>query len=326
MTPRERIEAAIAGRQTDRPPFAFWRHFPREDLDPRKLARRHVDFQRRFGFDLLKVTPAAGFMAEMWGVRLEYRDDDEGTRHYLTTVVDGPEAWRNLTIPDMKSGVPEREIRAIHWIRKEIPEEIPVVQTVFSPLSIAAKLRGPDWLRDLRERPDDLKVGLGQITEAVRAFSAACLAAGADGIFFATQTASRRVLSEAEYREFAEPFDRAALDAVASKSRLIVGHAHGADPHFDRLADYPFQILNWHDRETEPSLADGLKRFRGIACGGIERKLFHSGDEAELRRRVRDALEQTGGRRFMLGAGCVMPVGTPEALIDAARSELERLA
>ena len=33
----QRIEAAIGGEATDRPPIALWRHFPEDDLHPDKL-------------------------------------------------------------------------------------------------------------------------------------------------------------------------------------------------------------------------------------------------------------------------------------------------
>jgi uroporphyrinogen decarboxylase len=37
-------------------------------------------------------------------------------------------------------------------------------------------------------------------------------------------------------------------------------HLHGTHVMFDLVADYPAQVINWHDQETPPSLAEALSR------------------------------------------------------------------
>jgi len=49
-------------------------------------------------------------------------------------------------------------------------------------------------------------------------------------------------------------------------------HLHGTEVMFDEFLDYPVQIINWHDRETRPSLILGQQRFRGVVCGGLQRE------------------------------------------------------
>ena len=82
MTKRERLEAAIRGEATDRVPVALWRHFPGDDYRPEDLAASTVGFQRRYDFDFVKVTPASSFSVADWGVRDEWRGNEEGTRVY----------------------------------------------------------------------------------------------------------------------------------------------------------------------------------------------------------------------------------------------------
>ena len=66
------------------------------------------------------------------------------------------------------------------------------------------------------------------------------------------------------------------------------------------------QLINWHDRLTAPSLKDALRKFKGIVVGGVEeRNLLVSGAPEAVRAQVRDAIAQTGGRRLMVGPGCV---------------------
>ncbi len=85
---------------------------------------------------------------------------------------------------------------------------------------------------------------------------------------------------------------------------LNVVHLHGDNVYFDAVADYPVQVWNWHDRETGPSLADGLKKITGAACGGIARdSVMLCGQPAAVRQQVTDAIAQTNGRRYHRGHG-----------------------
>jgi uroporphyrinogen decarboxylase len=314
MNAWQRIEAAVAGRDVDRIPWAFWRHFPGRDTDAKRLADATLAFQRRFGFDLVKVTPAGGYVAEAWGGRLAASAGEEGARDAVSRVVARPEDWRRLRVPPMTSGVFARELEALRRIRRGVGRDVPVLQTIFGPLSAARSLSGDLWRVHLRHAPDDLRAGLEPIAEATAAFAARCLDAGADGLFFAVQTAVRGALSDAAYRRFGEPYDRRVLDAVRGRARLIVLHVHGLDILFDRLRRYPVQVLNWHDRRTAPSLRDGLRSFPGACLGGLDESgLLRHGTPDQVRRDVERTVRQTGGRRIVLGAGCVLSVATPEA-------------
>jgi uroporphyrinogen decarboxylase len=97
-------------------------------------------------------------------------------------------------------------------------------------------------------------------------------------------------------------------------------HLHGQNVMFDLVADYPVQAVNWHDRETAPTLREALDRFPGALVGGLSRlETMVRGTPDDVRQEVRDALEQTAGRRLIVGTGCVMYLTTPVGNIRAAR-------
>ena len=52
---------------------------------------------------------------------------------------------------------------------------------------------------------------------------------------------------------------------------LNVLHLHGVEVMFKQVVDYPVQVLNWHDRESWPSLDEGKQLFAGAVCGGLAR-------------------------------------------------------
>jgi uroporphyrinogen decarboxylase len=102
-------------------------------------------------------------------------------------------------------------------------------------------------------------------------------------------------------------------------------HLHGQDVMFDLVADLPIQIINWHDRETAPSLGEAKARFSGVLCGGLRRfETIMLGTPDEVMAEARDAIEATSGTRFILGTGCVTPIIAPHGNLLAARKAVER--
>jgi uroporphyrinogen decarboxylase len=118
---------------------------------------------------------------------------------------------------------------------------------------------------------------------------------------------------------FGRPYDLRILEQ-AQELWFNVLHLHGVEVMFDLLADYPVQVINWHDRETAPALAEGQTRFGGAVCGGLERwDTVVRGTPDQVREQAQDAIAQTGGQRFVLGTGCVTPIVAPTSNIRAVR-------
>ncbi len=325
MSKRERLEATIRGEETDRVPVALWRHFPGDDQAPLDLAASTVAFQRQYDFDFIKVTPASSFCVRDWGVEDEWLGNQEGTREYVRQPVERPGDWQGLRPLDPEQGALGAQLRCLEAIGSAVGEEVPYIQTIFNPLSQAKYLVGrQNLVAQLREEPDAVKAGLEAITATTEAFVRAAQGRGIAGIFFAVQHASWELLSQAEYAEFGVPFDRRVL-AAAEGLWLNVLHLHGNRVMFDLLAGYPVQVINWHDRETPPSLKEGQSRFSSAVLGGLRQwETMLRGKPADVYREARDAFEQTGSRRFVLGTGCVAPITAPWGNLRAARQAVDR--
>jgi uroporphyrinogen decarboxylase len=321
---RERMQACLADDTAlDRPPVALWRHFPVDDQDPATLAAATLDFQRRYDFDLVKVTPASSFSIKDWGAEDVWEGHTEGTRRYTRHVIGKPQDWEHLPVLSPSSPYLARQLDCLRMIRTELPSETPLLQTIFSPLAQAKNLAGGESLIvHLRTHPDAVLKGLKTIAESTRHFVEACMEVGLDGVFYAVQHAQAGLLVQEEYEKFGLPFDMRILEpAVELWCNLL--HIHGDNIYFNLARKYPCQIVNWHDRETSPSLVEGLRNYRGVVCGGISQNTIVLGDRSEVRKEAADAISQTGGRRFILGTGCVVPVIAPHGNLVTARRIVE---
>lgn len=322
-----RLEACLAGERPDRPPAALWRHFPVDDQTPDGLAAATAAFQNAFDFDLIKVTPASSFCIKDWGVDDRWAGNPEGTRDYTRRAVAAPEDWLRLDVLDPREGHLGKQLVCLKLLTGEFAKNTPVLQTIFSPMSQAKNLAGPNELiLHMRRYPGALHEGLKRITETTLRFLEEAARTGIDGIFYAVQHGQYGLLSANEFDEFCRPYDLQILEA-AKDLWLNMLHLHGEAVMFDRVLDYPVAIINWHDRQTQPGLAEAQKRFAGVVCGGLRQwETMVLGSPEQVRAEARDAIEAAGSRRFILGTGCVLPTTAPRGNILAARQAVEEAA
>jgi uroporphyrinogen decarboxylase len=322
-THRERIQAAIHGEVIDRPPVALWRHFPVDDQSAEALAAAHLHYQQNYDFDLVKVTPASSFCLKDWGVEDEWVGDTEGTRRYTRRVIQDPGDWEALSVLKPTAPYLAAQLECLRMIRAGLSPDTPLLQTVFSPLAQAKNLAGNDLLLDhLKHHPSSVMKGLKTIAETTRLFVDAARSTGIDGIFYAIQHAQKQLLALDEYRVFGLIFDRETIEPARDLWCNML-HLHGQQVHFELASELPFQIVNWHDRETFPSLTEAQLLFKGVTCGGMRQGTLVYQDAAEVRKEAADAIQQTGGRHFLLGTGCVVPVIASHGNLMAARGIVE---
>jgi uroporphyrinogen decarboxylase len=321
------LQASVVGDKVDRPPVALWRHFPIDDQSPEGLAAAVLDFQRFYDFDLVKVTPASSYCLIDWGVRDEWRGNTEGTRFYTHPIIHQPDDWLKLPVLNPQQGNLGRHIDCLRRLVKELGPETPIIQTIFSPLAQAKNLVGGDRLLvHLRTHPDALHSGLQIIAESTRRFVEAIRETGVSGLFYAVQHAQYSLLSSVEYELFGRAYDVLALQGLTDFRELWFNmlHLHGEEAMFHAFQDYPMQVINWHDRDTPPSLAEAQSRYPGAVCGGLRREqTMVLGTPDQVTAEARDAIQSTGGQRFILGTGCVLPIIAPRANILAARRSVE---
>jgi uroporphyrinogen decarboxylase len=304
MTKAERLEAAWSGKMVDRVPVSLWRHFPEADDRAETLAEALVDFHRRFDLDFVKLMPSGVYGVEDWGCRIAYEPNPNGVKRCVEHAVREAADWARLRPLDVTAGALGREVRCARLVRQRLGDGAPILQTVFSPLTTARKLAGDRVFQDMLAERAALHAGLRTIADTTLRFARACLEAGADGLFFATQLASADLCDLASYGEFGVPYDLEVLDAARGRAGFTLLHLHGPNIYFELTASYQVDAVNWHDRRTMPSLSEALRRTEAGLAGGIdETGTLPRESPAAVAAEVRDAIRQTKGRRLAVAPG-----------------------
>jgi uroporphyrinogen decarboxylase len=263
-----------------------------------------------------------------WGVTLDVRGGDQ-TPVQADYPIQRPEDWRKLRPFDGDEGEYLVVLEAQRIALEELTEDVPLVQTVFSPLTSCAKLAGRETLiRHLREDPGAVHAGLEVVTETTRRFARQVVSRGAAGLFFASQLAGEGGLTREEYGEFARPYDTAVLEAVRRRSWFNIFHLHGENVMFDQVLDAPVQALSYHDREGGGfSLGELRSRTNKCLVGGLGRQTtLVRGTPEQIDTEVRDAWNQVGRRGLILGPGCVVGLDTPEENLRQLRRSVAATA
>lgn len=329
MTKLQRIEAALHNQPVDRPPVSLWRHFYECERTAEDLAGAMLAFHKKYDWDWMKVNPRASYHVEGWGVKTNYGnggplDKPQVTEYPIKSAAD----WGVLKPLSTSEGVLDEQLEVIERICEALGGETYFIETVFNPLSIAADLvpTEQDMLNYMQNEPQAVKDALEVITETFINFSAACVKAGASGIFFATtEWASRDRLNEEQWAEWGTPYDLRVLKAVEDAPFNML-HVCKNNNLLYTLAEYPVPAINWAvGSPGNPTLRDVQLNTDKTVVGGYMNETLRDGDPAHITLEARQAREQTGGRRWMLGPACSIPVDCPEENVRAARAAADQI-
>jgi uroporphyrinogen decarboxylase len=316
---RRRLEAVMAGEEPDRLPVALWRHWPGDDQDAASLAAAQLLWQKTYDWDLIKVGPDGNYSVADWGVEDRWVGNLEGTRETTFFPVTEVQDWEALRPLDPARGKLAVQLAALSKVRLEAGEETPMLATVFSPLTQAKHIAGRQvLLSHLRSHPQIVHTALEVLTESTLRFIEKARETGIDGIYYAVQHARYPLMNRDEFATFGRAYDLEVLQSAEDLPFNML-HVHSTDLMFDLVADYPVRLVNWHDRESGVSLREGLAQIKGAASGGIDQWTIHQESPEQMLAEARDAVEQTGGRRLVLGTGCVVMTTTPLRNLRALR-------
>ena len=314
MTKKERVRAALDGRDVDRVPVSLWGHDFLREWSPRELVAATLDGYRDGDWDFIKLNPRATYFAEAWGNAYE-RPTDQRQPRLNAVAVSEPAALAGVRPVDGRGGVFADHLYALRLLLDEVGDEVDVIHTLFSPLSVAAQLCGPrtEFLDYARANPPGAHSAVAAVASTLSDYAVASLAAGASGIFYAPLTwASRDTCTEDFYREFGRPYDLQLLSAIQDGPFNVL-HVCRNNNMIDILLDYPVAAFNWADHgEGNPSLADVRARTSSAVMGGIDQVRLHEMSPGDVAQQAREAVASCPDRLFLTG-GCAIRPETPVA-------------
>ena len=219
------------------------------------------------GWDFIKIMTNGNFMPEAYGADLApSRDPHQWCATFHRYPVESLEDLKALRVLDAKSAPLHREVQIVHALREHYGQTMPLVATIFSPLTSLQEMMSsldPTGVKQLMaEQPEAVHAALRILTQTICNYLDELIDAGNDGIFFANQFSMSSIISRETFEIFCRPYDLEVLRHIEGRTWLNMIHAHGdADLMMDCYLDYPVQSINW-EIVPLPSAAPSGPRLR----------------------------------------------------------------
>lgn len=328
MTSKERLMAAIKREDVDQIPFGMWYHLPHADQDPVLLAETQVRLAQNLELDFIKLMPFGNFQAADFGLSCDYFCTPNDMVFERKFAIEDVREWGDLKELPGSFGNHGKTLMIAQQVKKHLKKkemDLPFVQTIFSPLTIAKKLAGPRVFTDLREHPEYVHHALDVIAKTCINFVKENLDVGVAGFFFATQCSTYDFLTEEEYITFGRAYDLKVIDAFKDQTWFNIMHIHGDNTMYKLMADYPLQCVNWHDRWAKPNLAEARKLTDRCLMGGINEKWLKDATIPQVHQHLKEAVDMAGRNGLILTPGCVAATNTPMKNYIACRDAVKEL-
>lgn len=273
-------------------PAAFFLHFDPQYHRGQAAIDKHLEYFRFTDMDFVKIQYETVF---------PFREE-----------IRKPEDW--LLMPQYGLDFYQDQVEIARGLVQAAGKEALVIQTLYSPFMCAGHTVGEErMMQHLLENPEPVKKGIEIITESLRTFVRACIAAGVDGFYHSTQGGeTSRLEGSALFDECVKPFDLSLMNEINEKCQFNILHVCDYVDGYSDLTpflDYPGDVVNCSLKLGEQHLSPQqvIEMFRRPFMGGVERLgTILNGSPAEVQEMARSILE-TAPERFMLGADCTIP-------------------
>jgi len=290
--------------------MSLWRHFFERERTDTELTVSMIEWQEKWNWDLLKINPPACYHVLDWGAEYEFFSDPLKEPKLRKPVIRNVEDFSRIGGLDVQKGFLGDQLRVIRNLRSHFGTDLPIVETVFSPIEIAHRLmEGRSVLRQfLQTNPDGIHDLLGTITKVFSEFCLECLEAGADGIFFATKWATSDEMNWAQYQTFGKRYEMEILDPLVQKEALVILHVCGQRTFLSHMLDYPADIFSYDFfGEAVPSPEIVAQSTGKYVMGGVDPNLLVH----DVHRAVDVAKRYSGVKGWLVGPSCVVLPETP---------------
>lgn len=295
MNKVERVLNTIAGKEVDRPPVCFWRHYG--NIAPQETVDAHMKFYRESNMDILKMMCDEFFVYPM------------DTKMTPAEILKMKPYGRN---DYYVRGQVERATQ----INEALHGEALTLYNAFSPYATLKHTLGDAESMDLIRNHEDAALHLMEIIceDTCYIVEGILRESGTMGMMLPLQGAEVNRFSEEDYMRLVEPTERRVIDEARKWSDKNLLHMCGWDgipDHVEWWEKYDTAMINWDVDVEGISMADGRKRFAGrTILGGYNNRvgtMLHQGSKLAIQQRAREIVEKAGKKQLIIGADCSLP-------------------
>lgn len=317
MTKRERVLAAIQGREVDYIPTGFSLHFPEGETKGEKGVQSHLEFFRQTDTDIIKIMNE-NLVPDVGEIRT-------------------PEDWNKIPSYSLNDSFMKSQIEMAKRIMDKADPDAFALGTLHgicaSAIHPIEARYGYENVRELfcthiRENKQPVLEAFKRIADGMCQLAAKYKELGLDGIYYAALGGERHYFTDEEFSEVIEPFDKEILKASKEAGCINFLHMCKNNLNMKRYESYNglADVVNWGIYETDFSLEEGKKLFQGITVmGGLANRsgVMVEGTIDELKAEAKKVIRNYGKTSFILGADCTLPTEIPyeriRAIAEAAK-------
>lgn len=310
MNSAERLEAALAGAEVDRPPFSFWYNFGLQHMSGEAVADAHIAFARRFCLDYVRVLSC-------------YPYPLDGIRSF-----DRPNDLLNVPVVNAEDKYWGHQLRALEKISKKLKDDAWVIDSVDSPWTLLCRLSSTEIvLRTARQRPEIVKAALHNIALSQVSYIKKAINTGIKGIFFTITEASYDALDPISHEELCKPYNSMLLEA-ASELPFNVLRIDGNRPYFDTLKGsegYKTQAVSWSHFRAKQGLVKGILEWNRSVLGGINHDTLAEETPNNMRAYFEKYAEYFFVPRVIIAPSGILPSNISPYVLDGVVEAVDNL-
>lgn len=339
-TKRERFEAVLSGEPADRALVSAWRHFPEQENNPETFARAMIEFEQAFDWDFLKLQPRGIYQHENWGNVYDYNHYNDVIPTLIKHAIEDEAGLDQVKRISGTAGTFGEQLTSLKLIKSQINPEIPVVQTIFTPIGVLLNLCGfrsvgryresprdeSDLIKLFYKNPQGVHQALKAIAETLAEYAQATVQAGADGVYYAALGMAREgYMTLPEWEEFTKPYDLMVLEAL--KPIPVILHTCGISANPQRFADFPIHGLHWAESAPGNPLIHDSWSWLGkkAGSGGVDERLFGTGAAQQIAKLAQASVLSQKGHPFILSPECSVSIKTQTDELQALRNSVEQV-
>jgi uroporphyrinogen decarboxylase len=336
---KKRFEAVMNNKVSDRPLVSAWRHFTEfEHSGPRVLADVLLYFQKTYDWDFIKVNPRAVYYHEAWGNEYDYSIYNDVVPTRIKTLVEDTSDLGKIKQISGREGVFAEQIEMIKMILDGVKNEVPVMQSVFTPIGILLNLcgmrslgryressrEGSPVIRMIQENGNEVHRALDAIARTIADYCDGLVEAGVDGVFYAALGMARSgYFTREEWEEFVKPYDLIVLESLKTVKTIV--HTCGIYSNPEWFVDYPVNCIHWAESATgNTTLAGSAAWIKDkVPMGGVDERLFGQNKAQEISKLAKESIKKMSGRPYILAPDCSVSTKTLDNELKALRKAVE---